>query len=398
MKLFFTILISFSIGWMVHSFLDKNTHARTTPLKIPDCASYNELSTPKTVEKIVIKDVIKFVPKTKIIYRRKKKEDETNSSKKDLFLIALENNEFDEAMEYYQDADEEKHPLYQTALFSYFERLQRKEPLKIEEQIQSFIEIEPESKIFVFQLVELLKKQDKYLEALNTLIDFSYVVSYNAKNSVYGKIKSISLEYIKKLTSSKSLQPLIEFLLNRINRGVLSDFYSFELAKIYIKMKQYNNAINTLEDIKDSKTYKERANEMLVYIQNKLEEQNEYPIQIPLIRKGLHFLVKVYIDNVPATLLIDTGASITSVDYNKISHLTVIKENVKFNTAGGDIYETMFKVDTFTVDKVSLENFRISSLQFTGGSQDGLLGMNFLGRFKFKIDQEEAILFLGDKN
>ena len=398
MKLFFTILISFSIGWMVHSFLDKDTHAKTAPLKTPDCAKYNELSSPETIEKIVIKEVIKFVPKTEIVYRTEEQKKETNSSTKDLFLIALEQNKFYDAMNYYEEADEEKHPLYQTALFGYFDKLQKKNIIKAVEQMQYFIEIEPESKIVVFQLAKIFEKNGLYNKALNLIIEFSYIASYNEKDSIYTKIKSISISHIEKLKSAKSFQSLVEFLTNRINIGFLSEFYSFELAKVYLKLKKYINSAEVLEDIKDSEAYKERAVEMLLFIQNKIEEQEEYPIQIPLIRDGLHFLVKAYADNIPVLLLVDTGASTSSIDYNKISHFKVVQENALFHTAGGKIYKTIFQADSFTIGEISLDNFRISGTQFSGRDQDGLLGMNFLGKFKFKIDQKEAILFLGEKN
>ena len=400
MKLFFTILISFSIGWMVHGFLDKDTHAKITPLKISDCRNYNRLSTPKTVEKIVIKEVIKIVPKTEIIYKTKEKEKkaETNSSIKDLFLIALEENKFYDAMNYYEEADEEKHSRYQTALFAYFNKIQKKDLIKAIEQMQYFIEIEPQSKTVVFQLAQLFENQGLYNKTLNIIIDFSYIASYNDKNAIQMKIKSISLRYIEKLKSAKSFQSLVEFLINRINVGVLSDFYSFELAKVYLELKKYIHSAEVLDNIKDNEAYKERAIEMITLIQNKLEEQEEYPIQIPLIRDGLHFLVRAYVDNIPVLLLVDTGASSTSVDYNKIGYLKVVEENALFHTAGGNIYKTIFQANSFTIGSISLSNFKISGTQYSGRDRDGLLGMNFLGKFKFKIDQKEAILFLGEKN
>jgi clan AA aspartic protease (TIGR02281 family) len=395
MKLFFAILISFLIGWMAHTQNPIKTVSTSPTPK--DCINDNQLN-PEIVEKIVIKEVIKFVPKKEIIYKEREKKEETNSSEKDLFLMALDKDEFDEAMEYYQDADEEKHPLYQTALFGYFEKIKRAEPVKAKEQMQSFIEIEPKSKIILFQLVNFLKNQEKYQEALNLLIEFSYLASYKEKPNIYSKIKGISLNYIEKLSSTKSFQPIIDFLLNRMDSGVLVDFYSFELAKIYTKIKEYEKAIKLLEELKESKTYKERAKEMLVYIQNKIEELKEYPIQIPLIRDGLHFLVNAYVENILVRLMVDTGASITVVDYKQISHLPVTRENALFHTAGGDIHQSIFEAKTFTIGEVSLTNFTITGTEYAGDDQDGLLGMNFLGRFKFKIDQKEAILFLGEKH
>jgi clan AA aspartic protease (TIGR02281 family) len=137
---------------------------------------------------------------------------------------------------------------------------------------------------------------------------------------------------------------------------------------------------------------------MLVYIQNKLEEQEEYPIQIPLIRKGLHFLVKASANNIPMLLLVDTGASVTTVDNNLIANFTIIKENARFHTAGGEVYNTIFQADSFELGSVFFENFTLSGTDFSGRDNDGLLGMNFLGKFKFKIDQQEAILYLGEKS
>ena len=400
MKRLFLIFISFSMGWMLHIFFidnpQKNDIIPPSNTNI-DCSSYNELYTTETVEKVVIKEVIKFVPKTKIIYKDREKEAETNTSTKDMFFIALEKDAFFDAMEYYQDADEEKHELYKTALSAYFDRRVKKETLKTIEEMQYFIEIESECRVIVFQLASIFEKKGAYNKALNLIIDFSYA-SDNSKSTIHTKIKSISLNYIRKLKSVNNFSTLIEFLINRINVGFLSDFYSFELAKIYLKLKKYIPSVEILEELQNNTTYKEEATEMLAFIQNKLEEQEEYPVQIPLIKDGLHFLVKAYADGIPLLLMIDTGASITTIDSNKINHLQTQRSDVLFHTAGGDIRETIFQADNFSVGLVSLENFKIAGTQFAGSSQDGLLGMNFLGKFKFKIDQKEAILFLGEKN
>jgi tetratricopeptide (TPR) repeat protein len=215
--------MSFVTGWVVHVFFYQDKPEKDIYSSKIECSNSNDSSNPKIIEKIVIKELIKFVPKTKIIYRTKEKKADSNSSQ-DLFLLALEKNEFDEAMNYYQDAEEKKHSLYQMALFGYFEKLEKKEPLQTIEQMQSFIEIEPESKLIVFQLAQFFKMKNKYQDALNLIIDFSYVASYEEKNSIYNKIKSISLEYIQKLNSTKSFQILIDFLINRIETAVLSDF------------------------------------------------------------------------------------------------------------------------------------------------------------------------------
>jgi len=399
MKQVFLLLLSFIFGWWVHYVLTKTDLIKTplieaTTLQI-DCSESSEA--PQIIEKIVEKEVIKYVPKTKIVYIEKKKKADTNSTE-DLFLMALSKKKFDDAMGYYQDADEEKHSIYKSVLFGYFKRLEREQPLIVEEQMQAFIDLAPDSKLIIFQLADFFVKQKRYNDALDIIIDLSYISSNSALSIIYIKLKNISLSYIVELRISNSFEPLIEFLINRINIGIVSDFYSYELAKVYLKAKKYKDALEILEEIKHNDAYKERAIELMTFIQNKLEEQEEYPIQIPLIRRGLHFVLKAYANNVPLYLMVDTGASITTVDSNKISGFTVLKNNVKFSTAGGMVYNTIFQADTFIVNSLTLRNFRISGTEFSSAGIDGLLGMNFLGRYKFKIDQKEAILFLGKKN
>jgi len=400
MKFFFSIIISLLLGWFLNILFTKDEVkkeiAKNTSSAPMEYWEYNKVS-PSIEEKIVIKEVIKLVPQIKFIYKDHKKSREINSSEKDLFFIALEKNNFYEALNYYEEAEEEKQLLYQTSLFAYFQKLKIEAPSKAIEQMQYFIEIEPESKRIVFQLAQLFEEKEVYQEALDLIINFSYITSYSDKTALYSKIREISVNYIQKLSSTNSFEALIGFLIDRINMGILTDFYSFELAKVYLKVKKYLNAQEELQTIQENETYKERVFIMLTFIQNKLEEKEEYPIQIPLIRDGLHFLVQVRVDNIPLILLIDTGASITSIDYNKINHLKVIKKDAKFQTANGEITETIFQAKTFSLGSISFKNFKISSLHFTGGEQDGLLGMNFLGKFKFKIDQKEAILFLGNK-
>jgi predicted aspartyl protease len=95
--------------------------------------------------------------------------------------------------------------------------------------------------------------------------------------------------------------------------------------------------------------------------------------------------------------MLDTGASITSVDVNKVQNLKVIRKNIPFHTAGGIIHKNIYEAKEFKVADISLSNFSITGTHFSGKYSDGLLGMNFLGNFKFKIDQQEAILYLGMK-
>ena len=388
------VVVSVCVGWLFHSIdTDKTTIFNNQKREEVSDFECEEVS-PEIIEKTIEKEVIKYVPKTKIVYRNKKQD---NNSTKDHFLIALEQKKFYKAMEYYEEADEEKHPTYKNALLGYFRQEKSSTPWKTVDQIKYFLDIETENKKFIFLLSKIFVKLGVYRMALDLLIDFSYVASFENIKLIHTKIKSISMIYIDKLIVAKDYKELVEFLVNRIDVGVLSEFYSFELAKVYVKLKKYIKAKELLEVLKDNDIYKERAIKLLAYIDEKLAEVAEYPIQIPLMKRGSYFVVKAYVNQKEVLLLLDTGASITSIDDNIVSGLDIYKKDVPFGTANGTILSNIYKANNFTIGEISLNSFQVSGGLPLRGSLDGLLGMNFLGRYKFKIDQKEAILFLGEK-
>ncbi len=55
------------------------------------------------------------------------------------------------------------------------------------------------------------------------------------------------------------------------------------------------------------------------------------------------------------------------------------------------------QVNTFSVQDIELKNFKIMISPFEHQNVDGLLGMNFFKRFKFFLNQKEAVLYLSEK-
>lgn len=76
---------------------------------------------------------------------------------------------------------------------------------------------------------------------------------------------------------------------------------------------------------------------------------------------------------------------------------TLINDNVTLKTAGGEVLAQLKMAQKFTVGEIELENFKVTTSSFTHGNADGLLGMNFFQKFKFKIDQEKKLLYLSEK-
>jgi clan AA aspartic protease (TIGR02281 family) len=121
---------------------------------------------------------------------------------------------------------------------------------------------------------------------------------------------------------------------------------------------------------------------------------------IPLKHIGDHYVVNASLSSNPVTLLIDTGASITAISrafYDNLSNRYKINFLGRFNinTAGGRIMAPMYQFRELTIQHITLQNITVVIIPMQGMEHaDGLLGMNFLREFDFKIDQAHSVLFL----
>jgi len=155
--------------------------------------------------------------------------------------------------------------------------------------------------------------------------------------------------------------------------------------------------MESLQEIDDA-NYLEKSQILFNLIKEEMDKNNEYTHEIPLTKLGEHFLIEVTINSQTLTLLLDTGATLTMIDEEKLdSSLKLINENIVLSTAGGKINAKLQEAESFSLGDIELQNFQIVSSHFKQNGADGLLGMNFFKKFKFKIDQEEAILYLSEK-
>ncbi|MEP2650889.1 MAG: retropepsin-like aspartic protease [Paraglaciecola sp.] len=136
------------------------------------------------------------------------------------------------------------------------------------------------------------------------------------------------------------------------------------------------------------------------------EEQTQPPQNeviarsIPLKQVRDQYLVSGALSGNPVNLLIDTGASITAISeqyFDKLSNRIKINHLGRFTigTAGGSVMASIYEFRELTLQHVTVKNLPVVVLPMEGISNaDGLLGMNFLREFDFKIDQKNALMFI----
>lgn len=114
-------------------------------------------------------------------------------------------------------------------------------------------------------------------------------------------------------------------------------------------------------------------------------------------------LVGAFVDGKgPYTFAVDTGASMTSVSPELASALGIeARENVSMTGAGGMLQAAVGRVASLAVGAASLENLSVVVSDFlemighaVGGRLDGVVGYNFLRRFRVTIDYPNSMLWL----
>ncbi|WP_373501203.1 aspartyl protease family protein [Desulfococcus sp.] len=120
----------------------------------------------------------------------------------------------------------------------------------------------------------------------------------------------------------------------------------------------------------------------------------------PFTLKNNQVLVPVTIGcgrtEVETVLLLDTGASITALHRRVTDGMNIQgMRKAKARTAGGKVIDThLARVDYIQVGPHRIDDFNTVILDFEGDPADhnGLLGMDFLGRFPHGIDMANRVI------
>ncbi|MER2493264.1 retropepsin-like aspartic protease family protein [Catenovulum sediminis] len=170
--------------------------------------------------------------------------------------------------------------------------------------------------------------------------------------------------------------------------------YTLALAEAYIALQEKQLAENLLVYLADNPDYQNRVEAL------RLQIVTQQQISIDLQPHGKHFLVEALINEQAAQLMLDTGASYTTVSQGYVERYlqpyqyTFIGSQ-QMNTAGGIVKADIIKVNRFQLGPVQLNDFTLAVISRADFAMaDGLLGMNFLSLFEFNLDQENSILNL----
>ena len=337
-------------------------------------------------KEIVKKEIVKKVTKLKI-----------NPLEK--FKLLLLNHQYQNAIFFYQqESHNDNRPQYDKVLFNFLEKEIAKNNLEVQKLLSSYLEIYYEDPQALYYLNIIMYKQKKYQKSIDILYN---IKSQYTKKVIEDKVlkeleTNISL-YLTILSKQSNTQKKIDFLKYLIDKEPQNNQYKYTLAKLYFDIKDYEKAKYLFEAIYYDSLYQNNVSQYIDAINKKLKIQEKFKQKIPLQKKGSHFYINAIInDNIKVKLLIDTGASITLINNLLIQDLNLdlsSRKTIHLTTANGVVKAYSIKVESFSINNLSFNNFEISISKLNKGL-DGLLGMNYLKHFDFYIDQDDAILYL----
>ena len=378
---------SFYIGWLAHGVIIQNKNSNTLfsyvlnlffPVKSDNKKVINEVKKKNEKEQKLLNEF------TELLFAKQ-------------YVKALENLEY-----IYGTKSKEK---YRQRFYKYLQNPSIATIKEKEDLLELYLNIDEYQDIkAIIILKDIYHEQQKYekkIDLLYTLQDMTH--EQIALDGLQRQIRSSASLHVNKLIKENSRQKIISFLESFTQKEPDFPEFFYHLAVQYFFLEKYTEAEYALRSILYDSTWDNKASNLMSKIENKLEINDKYSFAIKLLKKDSHFLVRAIInDYYEALLLLDTGASITT-----ISHEFLKKSNIDLNknarpsiikTAGGNIKVPLIKIDSLGLDEMKLKNVWVGVVDLKDFAKiDGLLGMNYLKHFDFHIDQSDALLYLSNK-
>ncbi len=240
-------------------------------------------------------------------------------------------------------------------------------PLKAIEFMEVLRDDEPSNSLFE-PLVEAYISQNSFKKALDLImLEKDNYKSEKRDKKLSKKLKEVTQQYLRFLSDEDNYTYI---------KVLLEEMINYTQNSLYNQDKFYTQK---LIEMKREEKYK--------------NDKKRYEYQIPLIKKGEHFIAKVWIEGEELNLLLDTGASYIFVDEDRLPDIETIGKDIILNTVNGEIVAKIYKLSLSIAD-LELEDLEVTVAPFKQEGVDGLLGMNFFKKFRFNINQDEAILYL----
>ena len=324
------------------------------------------------------------------------------------FGQSLEEQRYDDALVIYQHHErldsELSYKLRRLLLNTLDQWASQEQHTKIIEALERFNEHYYQDLELQKRLAKTLEGQQELSKAIEVqLTSRSFATRAEDINALDNSIHQLSRELFKKKQKAQQLDETLWLYQKLSMLEPDYGFYRFALAESYLALDDVMSAIRELEILQIDPEFGRKAASMLAALLPPVpEEIEEQPVGlVPLIGNGRHFMVDITAGRKSsARLLIDTGASLTTLPPDTLDELRRQKQAVRvghvdLKTANGLRFSPLYRLKELHIGNFILKNLEVAELDLMEtGHADGLLGMNALGQFHFHINQDRNTLTL----
>ncbi|WP_086933763.1 retropepsin-like aspartic protease family protein [Agarilytica rhodophyticola] len=262
----------------------------------------------------------------------------------------------------------------------------------------------------LLMLAEFNRQTEYYIEAIGVFqLAKEYAYSIKDNEKVIKEFTEFLSKVDKFLSESLNWYTLSQVYLQADIVGLLSPQQKFRQAQVVLENGDLYHAKQILSDLSNDSRVAADVKQLLAKINDTpsdgladtSDRSSRFSSAVALNPRGNQYLIDISLgDNTSSTLLIDTGASMTTLSrsaFENISHAIDYSHagSRMFSTANGLTKGSVYRVDTFTIGDFEIADTLVAVLDFEmGGGVHGLLGMNILGNFKFQIEQDSHQLLL----
>jgi clan AA aspartic protease (TIGR02281 family) len=220
------------------------------------------------------------------------------------------------------------------------------------------------------------------------------------------KIKQLAKQSITNLSDAHFWRVLANFIDSLLFFEPHNQDYLLALAEAYGHLGQLNLMEQTLAEIGKRnpvaenlrRSFKQPADSNVANSSESVAVQY-YDNRIDLQQSADHYIADLGISSYRIALMLDTGASTTAISqqaFNRLpARISQFVGEYMVNTAAGKISAPIYRLSSVSFGPYRIRDLAVVVLPLEELEEvDGLLGMNLLSQFDFKIDQQSNQLLL----
>ncbi|WP_299075166.1 TIGR02281 family clan AA aspartic protease [uncultured Paraglaciecola sp.] len=290
--------------------------------------------------------------------------------------------------------------------------LQHKNFIRLGAFLQEYLQQHPQDMDFLLLEAKLKVETGLLSDAIAHYYDLLRAPMTAAQQGeIQLQIQQLSQTTIEQLRRSYSWDILAQFVEPLLQLEPNNRLYILSLAQAYAELFHPGLVENILGALEANDPDAQSIRKIILAQQSSPDNNEDAPQEtselasnigrpIQLKKYGDQYVIDANLSSNPVSLLIDTGASVTAISthyFENLSNRYKINYMGSFNmnTAAGRIMARMYQFRELAIGHVTVKNLPVVILPMENmENADGLLGMNFLREFDFKIDQNKSLIYI----